>query len=148
VITVNARELMAPPQKCLAETDSVVLAARRMRALGVSTVPVSDRQNGFIGMLSDRDIVERCVADAVNPGEMPVGDLVQGPQQCVKANRVADSSVLGLVLRQPLGVLPVVEDGILVGVLTLAGMAGHLIDDTDLDGSAGQPWWPVPTDGC
>ncbi len=127
---------------CLDETDSVVLAARRMRALGVSSVPVDRRGVGFLGMVFERDIVEHCVAAGADPRQMPVGALLRGPQTMVSADRVADATVLGLVLRHPLGQLPVVDDGVLVGVITLAGIAAHLIDD-DLDEPVGHLWWPA-----
>ncbi len=142
MIPLQARQLMAPALRSLDESDSVVLAARRMRALGVSSVPVDGRDSRFLGMVFDRDIVEHCVAAAVDPREMPVGALVRGPQVTVSADRVADASVLGLVLRQPLGQLPVVEAGVLVGIITLAGIAAHLIDDDDLDETMGHLWWP------
>lgn len=46
-------------------------------------------------------------------------------------DRMADAAVLRMVLRQPLGILPVVDGGVLVGVITVAGIAEHLIDDGD-----------------
>jgi predicted transcriptional regulator len=140
---VDARQLMAPALTCLDESDSVVLAARRMRALGVSSVPVAGAHNGFIGMVFERDIVEHCVAAAADPREMCVGALVQGSQPAVEVDRVADAAVLGLVLRQPLGMLPVVDGGVLVGVITLAGIAAHLIDDDGDDATVGHLWWPT-----
>lgn len=54
---------------------------------------------------------------------------------------MADAAVLRMVLRQPLGILPVVDGGVLVGVITVAGIAEHLIDDGDLE--AGGTWWPI-----
>jgi len=142
-MTMDARQLMTPAQKCLNEFESVVLAARRMRALGVSSIPVSGASDDFIGMLSERDIVERCVAAGQDPRVTRVGALVQNCEQTVAADHPADSSVLSMVLRQPLGQLPVVENGVLVGVITLAGIASLLIDDRDPDGAAGRLFWPT-----
>jgi CBS domain-containing protein len=139
MMTLRARHLMAPALKCMNSSENVVLAARRMRALGVSSIPVAGAANVFIGMVFERDIVEHCVANAVDPREMAVGDLVQMPQQTVNADQPADSAVLGLVMRQ--GVLPVVDAGHLVGVITLSGIASHLIDDADLE--VGRMWWPT-----
>ncbi len=48
-----------------------------------------------------------------------------------------------MVLRQPMGQLPVVDNGVLVGVITLAGIASLLIDDRDPDGAAGRLFWPM-----
>ncbi len=126
---MQARQLMAPAAKCLDASDSVMLAARRMRALGVTSVPVCEPGNSYVGMVSEHDIVERCVAAGDDPGRTTVGSIVIRPQPSIEARCLADSTVLGLVLRQPLGILAVVDDGVLVGVITLAGIADHLIGD-------------------
>jgi CBS domain-containing protein len=137
-----ARQLMTPALRSLNESDSVVVAARRMRALGVSSIPVAGDNDSFIGMLSERDIIERCVAAALDPGEITVGSLVLGPAVTVDVCQPADSAVLGLVLRQPQGIVAVLENGVLAGVITVAGIASYLIDEDDLDGIGAQ-WWPA-----
>jgi CBS domain-containing protein len=140
---MDARQLMTPAQPCLNEAASVVLAARRMRALGVSSIPVSGSGDDFIGMLSQRDIVERCVADAKDPRSISVGSLVQCCEQTVSADHPADATVLSLVLRHPQGQVPVVDNGVLVGVITLAGIASLLIDDRDPDSATARLFWPA-----
>lgn len=80
MVTLEARELMTPALSCLDQSDTVVQAARRMRALGVSLLPVACRAGGFLGMVLERDIVERCVAAAADPRVMPVGTLLRTPQ--------------------------------------------------------------------
>ena len=141
VITQAARQLMGPPHESLLASDSVVTTARRMRSLGVSSVPVCGADNEFLGMVFERDIVQRCVAEAIDPGEMAVGRLLNLPQNWIDADQLADSAVLRMVLEQPLG-LPVVEHGVLVGVITLAGIAAHLIESDDVEDRTVQRWWP------
>jgi CBS domain-containing protein len=141
VITQAARQLMGPPQQSLLASDSVVTTAQCMRSLGVSSVPVSGADNEFLGMVFERDILERCVAEAIDPGEMAVGRLLNLPQTWIDADQPADSAVLRMILQQPLG-LPVVDHGVLVGVITLAGIAAHLIEDDDVEDGTVQRWWP------
>jgi hypothetical protein len=81
------------------------------------------------------------VAAAVNPGETTVGSLVSGQPATVDVCQPADSTVLGLVLRQPLGIVAVLDNGVLVGVITVAGIASYLIDDDDQE-SLAERWWP------
>lgn len=138
---MDARQLMAPAMSALNCSDTVVTAARRMRALGVSVIPVVDDNNSFAGMLRERDIVENCVAAALDPRELEVGSILSSPQSSIGAGQVADSYLLGLLLRQPFGMLPVLDHGVLVGVITVSGIADHLIDDED-DAAADQQWWP------
>ena len=57
----------------------------------------------------------------------------------VAADQPADSTLLRMIMEQPLGVLPVVDHGVLVGMITLAGMAAYLVGDEDIE--SGQ-WWP------
>jgi len=45
------------------------------------------------------------------------------------------------VLRQPLGIVAVLDNGVLVGVITVAGIASYLIDDDDQE-SLAERWWP------
>ena len=142
MIALDARQLMGPAQQSLLASDSVLTTARRMRLLGVSSIPICGARNEFLGMVSERDIVERCVAEAIDPGEMAVGQVLKLPQESIDADQPADSTVLRLVLEQQLGLLPVLDHGVLVGVITLAGMAAHLVDDDDIDGRTGQQWWP------
>jgi CBS domain-containing protein len=74
---------------------------------------------------------------------MSVGSLVKYCEQTVSADHPADAAVLSLVLRQPQGQLPVVDNGVLVGVITLAGIASLLVDDRDPDGATARIFWPT-----
>jgi predicted transcriptional regulator len=141
---MDARDLMAPALNPLNESDTVVTAARRMRALGVSTVPVAGEGNGFVGMVRERDIVENCVAAALDPRQLAVGSIVSRRQRTISAGQAADTHMLGLLLRQPGGMLPVLDHGVLVGIITIESIAAHLIEDDDA--TAGRLWWPNPPD--
>lgn len=125
-------QLMTPAPDGIGEFMSVVAVARRMRALGIASVPICADDNRFLGMVSHRDIVEQCVADGQSPSAVAAGSLLGDPQPTVSPGRKADRTVLALILSQQLGELPVVEDGRLVGLITVADMAAPLFDDTDL----------------
>jgi predicted transcriptional regulator len=129
----SVRDLMSPAQRCVDRFDTVVQVARRMRGSGVSSIPVSGAHGMFIGMLSDRDIIERCVADARDPQAVSAGSLLDGVAPMVEPSRCADASVLGMILRQPLAELPVVENGVLVGMISAADLAVPLIADDLVD---------------
>jgi len=93
-------------------------------------------------MVFERDIVHRCVAEAIDPLEMAIGRLLRLPQESIAINQPADSNLLRMIMKQPLGMLPVVDHGVLVGMITLAGIAAHLVDDEDIESAPGQLWWP------
>jgi len=145
----TVRQLMSSPPPSIDQFETVMAAARRMRASGAVSIPVSDECALFMGMLSDRDIIERCVADGHNPRAVTVGWLLPRQQPVIDPDRAADAAVLAMIVRQPLAELPVVENGLLIGMISVADAARPLLDgevaDSDLDG-----FWPydlVVTDG-
>ena len=54
--------------ECIGETETLQDAARKMRDLDIGSLPICGEDNRLKGMLSDRDIVVRCVADGGDPG--------------------------------------------------------------------------------
>jgi len=142
---LTVRQLMTDAPQSVTDMDGVVLVARRMRALGLTAVPVCSVQGEFLGMLSDRDIIERCVADCQDPRVVSAGSLLSGPQPVIEPSLMADATVLALILAQPSAELPVVEKGRLIGVLTIADIAASLIDDEAAD-DAYDLWRPDSAD--
>ena len=73
---------------------------------------------------------------------MTVGSLLDGQQQVIDPDRAADPTVLAMIVRQPLAELPVIENGVLVGMISVADVAVPMVDgeasDRDLDG-----FWPT-----
>ena len=140
--TPTVRQLMSPPQPGIDQFVTVMSAARRMRASGAVAIPVSDERGLFVGMLSDRDIVERCAADGHNPRAVTVGSLLGRQQQVIDPDRAADPTVLAMIVRQPLAELPVVDNGVLVGMISVADVALPMVDgaasDHEIDG-----FWPT-----
>jgi len=62
---MNARALMTPEPSVISANDSITSAARLMRALRVGMLPVVDdtHHRHLVGVLTDRDIVVRCLAE-------------------------------------------------------------------------------------
>ena len=132
-IVPTARQLMSPAPSGVDEFDSLVLAAQRMRSQGVGTIPVRGVGNRFLGMLSDRDIIERCVADARDPGAVPACAVVGGMCPVIRADQLVDPSVLSMLLHRSMAEIPVLQEDRLVGILTISDVAGYFIDDGPLD---------------
>ena len=143
-MTTTVRELMGPPSPSVHHEESVVTAARRLRAHATAAVPVCGELGEYVGMLTAKDIIDRCVADGQDPRTTSAGSLVMSPGPVVHPDDDAGSTVLDLILAQPVPVLPVVEDGQLVGLITLDAIAAHLVDtiveDDDIAESE-RDWW-------
>jgi CBS domain-containing protein len=139
-MATTVRDVMRAPLPGVESTDPVVAAARRLRAHAAVAVPVCGPNGEFLGMLTSADIIDRCVADGRDPRTMQCGSLIAGTPVVVAPDEEFGSRVLGLVLAQPIPMLPVVTvGGRLVGMLTVDDIAGHLLEGDPADDNSLEP---------
>ena len=69
------RDVMTPNPTALPATTSIADAAHAMRDKDIGDVIVLDGGNRVCGMVTDRDIVVRAVADDRHPSEVRLGDI-------------------------------------------------------------------------
>jgi CBS domain-containing protein len=121
----QARDIMHPGAECIGEGDSVAAAAQKMRDLGVGSLPICGADDRLHGILTDRDVVMRCIAEDRDPAQVRAGDLAQETLFWVEA-----TAGVGEVLHQMedhrVKHLPVIENHRLVGIITEADLARHL----------------------
>ncbi|MVU77306.1 CBS domain-containing protein [Nocardia sp. ET3-3] len=121
----TAREIMTPDCQCVRSSDSVVEAARRLADLDVGALPICGEDERLKGMLTDRDIVVKVVAQRKDPLGMKAGDLAEGLPVTVDAD--ADvSTVLRLMSEHQVRRVPVLENRRLVGIIAQADIARAL----------------------
>ncbi len=121
---MTIRQVMTPAPSCIGDGDTVSSAARTMCDLGVSALPVCGEHQRFLGMLSERDIMERCVAAGRDPTVVRAGSLVVGVYESIDPESPADDTVLAVLFLHADG-LPVVQDGLLVGMVGLVDVAAR-----------------------
>ena len=117
---MNIRDVMTPNPRTVSPDDSILNAARIMRDEDTGVVPVVD--NGRpVGMVTDRDIVVRAVADG---GQMnrPVRDIATTNVVCVTPE-MSTREANELMREHQVRRLPVVEGERLVGVVSLGDLA-------------------------
>lgn len=111
--------------------DSVAVAARRMRDEAVGTLVVLDRDDRPVGILTDRDIVVRCVAEGRNPESTAVADVMTKPVACVHESTPIETTLArmaGLATRR----LVVTDDAArLVGILALDDVIELLAEEAE-----------------
>jgi CBS domain-containing protein len=113
------------------DSTSVAEVARIMRDRHVGDVLV--RSNGRLrGIATDRDIVVRCVAEGGEVGRASIGDLLTTDPVMIDADAAIDDAVERM-RDHKIRRLPVVEDGRLVGVVSL----GDLAADSDRKSALG-----------
>ena len=120
-----ARDLMTPDPTCVKEHQTLVDAARMMRDLDVGALPICGDDDRLKGMLTDRDIVVKCVADGGDPGSVTAGSLAEGKPLTIGAD---DDVREALEVMQEYQVrrLPVIDGHDLVGIIAQADIAREL----------------------
>ncbi|MER7796659.1 CBS domain-containing protein [Microbacterium sp. NPDC096154] len=120
-----ARDLMTPDPRCIAENGTLVDAAKLMSDLDVGALPICGEDGKLKGMLTDRDIVVKCLAQGGDPRTATAGSLGEGTPVWVEAGAdVRDA--LTLMQDHQVRRLPVIEDHKLVGILAQADVAREL----------------------
>lgn len=119
---MEIKDLMNPSVVTIEPTASAALAARLLSRHNVGALPVCGEDRRLRGMVTDRDIVLRCVAAEEDPAQTLVRDIMT--RGCASVSPYDDCrSATRLMAQQQIRRLPVVEEGKLVGILTLADLA-------------------------
>jgi CBS domain-containing protein len=121
----TARDLMTPGAECVAEDDTLVAAAKKMRDLDVGALPICGNDQRLKGMLTDRDIVVRCLAEGGDPNTVTAGELAQGKPVTIGADDSAEEALRTMAKHQ-LRRLPVIDGHDLVGIVAQADVAREL----------------------
>jgi CBS domain-containing protein len=121
----KVREIMTSDAKCVGERQSLTDAARMMRELGVGALPICGDDDRLKGMLTDRDIVVKCIAEGGDPTSTRAGDLAQGEPVTVGADDDVEVA-LETMSKHAVRRLPVIDGHDLVGMLAQADVARNI----------------------
>ncbi len=125
----TAREIMHVGAECIGEHETLARAARRMRDLDVGALPICGDDDRLTGIITDRDIVIRCVAAGRDPETVTAGDLALGRPYTADAD--ADvSQVLQVMEEHRIRRLPVTDGHRLVGMISEADVARQLPNES------------------
>lgn len=114
------REVMTTMPIQVRPTTSVGDVAKLMREQDVGSVLVVD-DNGVVGVVTDRDLVVRVLADDRGPA-MSVGAAATGRPCCVGPQEEVDT-VMEMMRANAIRRIPVVENGQAVGIVSLGDLA-------------------------
>ena len=130
---MKVRELMTSPVIQIGAEESVSVAARTLAHYNVGMLPVCGGDGQLCGILTDRDIVTRCLAANRSPEKTSVKEIMTG--QVLTAQPDMDTGAAAhLMGRQQVRRLPVTENGKLCGMLSLGDLANReesIFDATD-----------------
>ena len=117
----SVRDVMTPGVRTVSAAQSLTEAAEVMRGEDVGSVPV-EAEGRLIGIVTDRDIVTRAVAERRDPQTVKVDEVASRDLVTVEPEQDLDEA-LALMARHQVRRLPVVEEGRLVGMLAQADVA-------------------------
>jgi CBS domain-containing protein len=117
----SVRDAMTQNPRSLSPSDTVADAARALKEEDVGSVPIVEGER-LVGILTDRDIVTRVVAEGRDPGSTSVRDVASSELVTAEATSELDEA-LRLMAQHQVRRLPVVEQGRLVGILAQADVA-------------------------
>ncbi|QMU76325.1 CBS domain-containing protein [Streptacidiphilus sp. PB12-B1b] len=123
----TAQEIMHSGAQCITEHQTLAQAARIMRDLDVGALPICGDEDRLIGIVTDRDIVLKCVAEGLDPDTTTAGDLAVGRPMVIEGEDDAEQ-VLRVMEQYRVRRLPVIDhpDHRLIGMITEADVARHL----------------------
>jgi len=117
----SVRDAMTLDPRSIGQSASVVEAAQLMREEDIGSLPITDEEK-LVGMLTDRDITTRVVAQAGDPKATSVGEVYSRDLISVEPDNDLEEA-LSLMARHQVRRLPVVENGTLVGIVAQADIA-------------------------
>ena len=119
---MKVREVMQSPVICVGPGQSVESAAKVLEHYNIGALPVCTSQGMLCGMLTDRDLVIRCIAMGKLPSATAVREIMT--RQVISVGPDMDATVAAhLMGRKRVRRLPVVEGGKVRGILSLDDLA-------------------------
>jgi CBS domain-containing protein len=115
------QEIMTLQPTTYPATTSLVDAARAMRDNDMGDVLV-EQDGDVCGIVTDRDIVVRCVAEGMSPAEVRLGDICSRELTTLTPRDSIDDAVQ-VMRANALRRLPIREDGHVVGIVSLGDLA-------------------------
>jgi CBS domain-containing protein len=126
----TAREVMSGGAECIGENDSVLDAARRMAELDVGAMPICGEDDRLKGVITDRDVVVKVLAQGKDPASTKAGELGQGDGKVVTIG--ADDSVdeaLQTMKEHKVRRLPVIDGHRLIGMVSQKDLAQNVDEE-------------------
>jgi CBS domain-containing protein len=127
------RDIMSPAPACMAPADTVSAAAKVMKERGVGTVLVlTDGQ--LSGLLTDRDITVRVLAENRDPQTTRIDEICSTDVSVLGPDDNVDQAAR-LVRERAVRRIPVLQDGVPVGVVSIGDLALEKAGSSALSGA-------------
>ena len=119
---MKLRDVMASPVIRIHPDESVAVAARTLERYNIGILPVCGADGRLCGLVTDRDLVTRCVASGRSPVNTTVREVMTS--KIIAAGPEMDAAqAAGIMGREQVRRLPVVENGRLCGMVSLGDLS-------------------------
>jgi CBS domain-containing protein len=125
----TAREIMSGGAECAQAQETVVDAARKMEQLGVGALPICGDDNRLKGMITDRDIAVKVVAQGQDPSSVKVIDLADQDEVVTIGADDSIEEALATMSKHQVRRLPVIDGHDLVGIISQADIARNIDEE-------------------
>ena len=131
---MKIRELMSKTVVRIHPEESVAVAARILARYNIGLLPVCGGDGRVCGVVTDRDLVTRCIASGRQPASTQVREVMTTQVVAVRPDMDA-AAAAQLMGMQQIRRLPVVENGRLCGMISLGDLAGREETGNDAKGA-------------
>ena len=128
--TILVRDVMTSPVKAVGVGESVIEAVKKMNKYKISSVVVIGRKR-LVGMITERDIMERIVEPFMDPRIVKAKDIMSKPVVTISPD-VTIEEASTLMVKNRIKKLPVVKDGRLLGIVSATDLIRAVPKLTDL----------------
>ncbi len=119
---MQVKDVMTPRAIRVGPGEPVAVAARMLSRYNIGALPVCEESGKILGVVTDRDLVLRCMAADRNPEKVPVRDVMT--TKVVTVNSESSLEEAGAKMaREQVRRLPVEKNGRLCGILSLGDLA-------------------------
>jgi CBS domain-containing protein len=124
----TARDIMSGGAECAGENETLEDAAKKMAELNVGALPICGEDDRLKGMITDRDIVVKAVAQGQSVSETRVGSLGDGKPVTIGADDSIEEAIRTMA-EHKVRRLPVIDGHELIGVVSQADIATNASDE-------------------
>jgi CBS domain-containing protein len=125
----TARDVMSGNAECVQSTETVLQAAKKLASLDVGAMPICGEDDRLKGMITDRDIVVKVLAEGKDPAETRTGELGEGKPVTIGADDSVEEA-LRTMIDHKVRRLPVIDGHDLIGIVSQADLA-RALDNAD-----------------
>src|SRR5690349_9985624 len=133
---MKVRDIMTSEGLATASLDTTLAEiAVRMRDESIGAIPILDEDDNLAGIITDRDIVVRAIAEGQDPSSCTAEEILSEQLHTIRQDASLEEAA-DLMARHKIRRLPVVEDGTIIGMISLGDISVKAEEEEDKAGEA------------